>query len=91
MSSPTTLAGYWPGSGYGLPLDEFFVDPLGYGRESRVLRLLSDATIILSPYKPETLVGPRLGEGTASAPWPGESGRAPRPARSGRRTPRPGR
>lgn len=77
--------------GLWFPLDEFLFYPLGYGRESRVLRLLSDATIILSPYKPETLVGPRLGEGTAGAPWPGESGRAPRPARSGRRTPRPGR
>jgi hypothetical protein len=85
--------------GLWFPLDEFLFYPLGYGRESRVLRLLSDATVILSTQKPETLAGPELGEGPGGAPWPGGSdrarwpggpGRAPRPARSGRRTPRPG-
>jgi hypothetical protein len=77
--------------GLWFPLDEFLFYPLGYGRESRVLRLLSDATVILSPHKPETLVGPRVGERRRGAAWPRVSGRALRPARTGRRTPRPGR
>jgi hypothetical protein len=45
--------------GLWFPLDEFLFYPLGYGRESRVLRLLAEATITLSPYKPETLAAPR--------------------------------
>jgi hypothetical protein len=45
--------------GLWFPLDEFLFYPLGYGRESRVLRLLAEATITLSPVKPETLAAPR--------------------------------
>jgi hypothetical protein len=77
--------------GLWFPLDEFLFYPLGYGRESRVLRLLSEATIILSPHQPETLAAPGAGQTPGSAFWSGGPGRAPRPARSGRRTPRPGR
>ena len=77
--------------GLWFPLDEFLFYPLGYGRESRVLRLLSEATIILSPHKPETLTAPGTGATPGGEFWPGRSGRAARPARSGRRTPRPGR
>lgn len=76
--------------GLWFPLDEFLFYPLSYGRESRVLRLLSDATVTVSPHQPQTLAGPALGEGPDGAPWPAGSGRAPRPPRSGRRTPRPG-
>jgi hypothetical protein len=77
--------------GLWFPLDEFLFYPLSYGRESRVLRLLSDATVTLSPHQPQTLAGPGVGENPDGAPWPGGSGLAPRPPRSGRRTPRPGR
>ena len=85
--------------GLWFPIDEFLFYPLGYGRESRVLRLLSEATVILSPHQPETLTAARTGETPDGGFWAGESGRAPRPrgngrapgpARSGRRTPRPG-
>ena len=76
--------------GLWFPLDEFLFYPLSYGRESRVLRLLSDATVTVSPQQPRTLAGPGLGESPDGAPWPAVPGRAPRPPRSGRRTPRPG-
>ena len=86
--------------GLWFPIDEFLFYPLGYGRESRALRLLSEATVIVSPHKPETLIAARTGETPDGEFWPGKSGRAPRPwrngrapglARSGRRRPKPGR
>ncbi|MGP0027633.1 MAG: hypothetical protein ACLPKE_30370 [Streptosporangiaceae bacterium] len=81
--------------GLWFPLDEFLFYPLSYGRESRGLRLLSDATVTLSPAlsppRPPTLAAPGVGESPGGAPWPGGSGLAPRPPRSGRRTPRPSR
>jgi hypothetical protein len=77
--------------GLWFPIDEFLFYPLSYGRESRGLRLLSDATVTLSPPKPQTLAGPGAGESLGGAPRPGGSGLAPRPPRSGRRTPRPSR
>jgi hypothetical protein len=86
--------------GLWFPIDEFLFYPLGYGRESRVLRLLSEATVIVSPQQPEKPAGPGTGEtpdgelwrgNSGRLPRPGEPGHAPGPARSGRRTPRPGR
>lgn len=43
--------------GLWFPLDQLLFYPLGYGRESRALRLLSYAQIELIPYEPVT-VGP---------------------------------
>lgn len=45
--------------GLWFPLDQLLFYPLGYGRESRVLRLLADAQIELIPYEP-VAVGPLL-------------------------------
>lgn len=45
--------------GLWFPLDQLLFYPLGYGSESRVLRLLADAQIELIPYEPLT-VGSRL-------------------------------
>ena len=69
--------------GLWFPLDEFLFYPLSYGRESRVLRLLSDATITLSPHQPQTLAVPGVGESPDGASWPGGSGLAPGPGGSG--------
>ncbi len=38
--------------GLWFPLDEFLFSPLGYGRESRVLSLLSDAEVAVLPHRP---------------------------------------
>ncbi len=38
--------------GLWFPLDEFLFYPLGYGRETRVLRLLSDAEVAVLPHRP---------------------------------------
>jgi hypothetical protein len=38
--------------GLWFPLDEFLFYPLGYGREERVLRLLADAELVVTPYEP---------------------------------------
>jgi hypothetical protein len=38
--------------GLWFPLDEFLFSPLGYGRETRVLRLLSDAEVTVLPHRP---------------------------------------
>jgi hypothetical protein len=38
--------------GLWFPLDEFLFYPLIYGRESRVLHLLADAAVVVSPHRP---------------------------------------
>jgi len=38
--------------GLWFPLDEFFFNPLAYGRETRVLRLLRDAEVVVYPQRP---------------------------------------
>ena len=38
--------------GLWFPLDEFLFYPLAYGRESRVLRLLHDAEVVVEPHRP---------------------------------------
>jgi len=38
--------------GLWFPLDQLIFYPLGYGRETRVLRVLSEADVIVSPYQP---------------------------------------
>ena len=38
--------------GLWFPLDELLFYPLGYGREERVLRLLSEAEVVVAPYEP---------------------------------------
>jgi hypothetical protein len=38
--------------GLWFPLDQFLFYPLAYGRESRVLRLLSDASVVVIPHRP---------------------------------------
>jgi hypothetical protein len=38
--------------GLWFPLDEFLFYPLVYGGETRVLRLLADAEVVVSPYRP---------------------------------------
>ncbi len=38
--------------GLWFPLDEFLFSPLVYGRESRVLRLLHDAEVVVAPHRP---------------------------------------
>lgn len=38
--------------GLWFPLDEFLFYPLAYGRESRVLRLLHDAEVVVAPHRP---------------------------------------
>ncbi len=38
--------------GLWFPLDELLFYPLGYGREERVLRLLADAELVVTPYEP---------------------------------------
>jgi hypothetical protein len=41
--------------GLWFPLDQLLFYPLAYGREDRVLRLLSDAEVVVSPYRPTPL------------------------------------
>jgi hypothetical protein len=38
--------------GLWFPLDQFLFNPLAYGRESRVLRLLSHADVVVLPHQP---------------------------------------
>jgi hypothetical protein len=38
--------------GLWFPLDEFLFTPLGFGRETRALRLLSDADVAVLPHRP---------------------------------------
>jgi hypothetical protein len=38
--------------GLWFPLDELLFYPLGYGREDRVLRLLSEAEVVVAPHEP---------------------------------------
>jgi hypothetical protein len=40
--------------GLWFPLDQLIFFPLAYGRESRVLRLLADAEVIIVPYRPDS-------------------------------------
>lgn len=42
--------------GLWFPLDQFIFNPLAYGRESRVLRLLSDAEVVIAPHLPTSHV-----------------------------------
>jgi hypothetical protein len=42
--------------GLWFPLDEFLFYPLDYGRESRVLRLLAEARVVVVPYETGTEV-----------------------------------
>lgn len=45
--------------GLWFPLDQILFNPLAYGRESRVLRLLSEAAIVVTPQPPRTGIGAR--------------------------------
>ena len=49
--------------GLWFPLDEFLFYPLVYGGETRVLRLLADAEVVVSPHRP----GPAGGRGSIGA------------------------
>jgi hypothetical protein len=40
--------------GLWFPLDQFLFYPLAYGRESRALRLLCDAVVVVKPHRPGT-------------------------------------
>lgn len=41
--------------GLWFPIDQFLFYPLAYSRESRVLRLLADAEVVVMPYQPSAL------------------------------------
>ncbi len=40
--------------GLWFPLDQFLFNPLAYGIENRVLRVLSDAAVVVAPHRPGT-------------------------------------
>jgi hypothetical protein len=44
--------------GLWFPLDQFIFNPLAYGRESRALRLLADAQLVIAPHLLASPVAP---------------------------------
>lgn len=64
--------------GLWFPLDAFLFYPLGYGRESRVLRLLAEAEVAISPHRPEVVEAASLaGQGPLGRTLPAHRGRPP--------------
>lgn len=53
---PDTVGWVFVWIGLWFPLDQLLFNPLSYGRETRVLRVLSEADIVVSPYEPVTPV-----------------------------------
>lgn len=73
--------------GLWFPLDELLFYPLGYGRENRVLRLLSEAEVVVAAFEPAPTVlatGPLVQPATPSSSARLGTSTGPEPAWGGR-------